>query len=84
MDQRASHAHADVWLAWSSRGCSAAASQSSVYVVDVRWNELHLIPPVYVTTMRGPTYLFIATLKTLVPKSRWVLTGTAVMLQTDD
>jgi dynein heavy chain len=40
--------------------------------------------PVYVTTMRGPTYLFIATLKTLVPTSRWVLTGTAVMLQTDD
>ena len=34
--------------------------------------------------MRGPTYLFIATLKTLVPKSRWVLTGTAIMLQTDD
>ena len=40
--------------------------------------------PVYVTTMRGPTYLFLATLKTVDPKSKWVLTGTAVMMQTDD
>ena len=38
----------------------------------------------YVTTMRGPTYLFLATLKTVDPKSKWVLTGTAVMMQTDD
>merc|ERR1719198_1770742 len=40
--------------------------------------------PVYVTTFRGPTYVFLATLKTAEPKSKWVLTGTAVMMQTDD
>ena len=39
--------------------------------------------PVFVTTMRGPTYCFIATLKTVLPQSTWVLTGTALMLQTD-
>jgi len=40
--------------------------------------------PVYVTTFRGPTYVFLATLKTADPKSKWVLTGTAVVMQTDD
>ena len=49
--------------------------------------------------MRGPTYLFLATLKTTEPKHKWTLTGTfflrwwhltlflagtALMLQTDD
>ena len=40
--------------------------------------------PVYVTTMRGPTYVFLATLPTSVPASQWVLGGVAVVLQTDD
>jgi dynein heavy chain len=40
--------------------------------------------PVYITQFRGPTYVFLATLKTLVPKSRWVLTGTAVIMQTQE
>jgi len=40
--------------------------------------------PCYITTMRGPTYLFLATLKTFEPTSVWVLTGTAVIMQTDD
>jgi dynein heavy chain len=38
---------------------------------------------VYLTSMRGPTYVFLATLKTVDPNSKWVLTGTAVLMQTD-
>ncbi|CAB1113053.1 unnamed protein product [Ectocarpus sp. CCAP 1310/34] len=40
--------------------------------------------PVYITSFRGPTYVFLATLKTEHPVSKWTLTGTAVLLQTDD
>jgi len=35
--------------------------------------------PVYYTSFRGPTYIFLATLKTVDPNSKWVLTGTAVV-----
>jgi dynein heavy chain len=40
--------------------------------------------PVYITSMRGGTYIFLATLETNAPKSKWVLTGTAILMQTDD
>ena len=42
--------------------------------------------PVFITTMRGPTYTFLATLKSGPndPKSKWTLTGTALMMQQDD
>lgn len=40
--------------------------------------------PVYTTTFRGPTYIFLATLKTNNPASKWVLNAVALMLQTDD
>jgi len=39
--------------------------------------------PVYITSFRGPTYVFLATLKTMDPCSKWVLTGTAILMQTD-
>jgi dynein heavy chain, axonemal len=39
--------------------------------------------PVYVTSFRGFTYIFLATLKTLDPCNKWVLTGTAILMQTD-
>ena len=39
--------------------------------------------PVYLTSFRGPTYVFLATLKTADPCSKWVLTGTAILMQTD-
>lgn len=39
--------------------------------------------PVYITSFRGHTYVFLATLKTVDPNSKWVLTGTAVLMQTD-
>ena len=39
--------------------------------------------PVYITSFRGHTYVFLATLKTVDPKNKWVLTGTAILLQTD-
>jgi len=40
--------------------------------------------PVYLTSFRGPTYVFLATMKTEAPVSKWVLTGTAMIMQTDD
>ena len=41
--------------------------------------------PVYVTSFRGPTYVFLATLKTPVePVSTWCLAGVALIMQTDD
>lgn len=40
--------------------------------------------PVYLTSFRGPTYIFLATMKTEAPTSKWVLTGTAMIMQTDD
>lgn len=39
--------------------------------------------PVYITSFRGFTYVFLATLKTVDPCSKWVLTGTAILMQTD-
>lgn len=39
--------------------------------------------PVYLTSFRGLTYVFLATLKTDQPSSKWVLTGTAILMQTD-
>ena len=38
--------------------------------------------PCYYTSFRGPTYIFLATLKTVDPNSKWVLTGTAILMQT--
>ena len=40
--------------------------------------------PVYLTSFRGPTYVFLATLKTREPVSKWVLTGTALLMSSDD
>jgi len=40
--------------------------------------------PVYMPSRRGPTYIFLATLKTADPGSKWVLTGTALLMQSDD
>jgi dynein heavy chain len=39
--------------------------------------------PVYITSFRGPTYVFLSTLKIADPFNKWVLTGTAMLLQTD-
>ena len=40
--------------------------------------------PVYNTTFRGPTYIFLATLKTNVPASKWIRGGVALMQQIDN
>jgi dynein heavy chain len=40
--------------------------------------------PVFMTTMRGPTYIFLATLTTKVAVAKWTLLGAALMLQQDD
>ncbi|KAG1696565.1 hypothetical protein DVH05_018258 [Phytophthora capsici] len=39
--------------------------------------------PVYQTTLRGPTYVFLATLNTIHPKAKWVLAGVALVMQRD-
>jgi len=39
--------------------------------------------PVYVTTQRGGTFTFVATLKTNEPTNLWVLAGVAVMMSDD-
>jgi dynein heavy chain len=39
--------------------------------------------PIYLTSARGATYVLLATLKTVDPNSKWVLTGTANLKQTD-
>ncbi|KAJ8599349.1 hypothetical protein CTAYLR_005359 [Chrysophaeum taylorii] len=39
--------------------------------------------PVYTTTFRGPTFIFVATLKTDMPSTFWVLRGVALICQTD-
>ncbi len=40
--------------------------------------------PVYNTTFRGPTYVFLATLRSDVPTWKWVLGAVALMMQSDD
>lgn len=40
--------------------------------------------PVYITSARGPTFVFLSTLKTLDPVHRWVLAGVALLMQSDD
>jgi dynein heavy chain len=39
--------------------------------------------PVYVTTFRGHTYVFLATLRTFKPSETWILAGCALVLQED-
>ncbi|KAG6962185.1 hypothetical protein JG688_00008722 [Phytophthora aleatoria] len=39
--------------------------------------------PVYQTTLRGPTYVFLATLNTIHPKAKWTLAGMALVMQRD-
>ncbi|ETW07727.1 hypothetical protein H310_02174 [Aphanomyces invadans] len=37
--------------------------------------------PVYVTSQRGPTFVFLATLSTKAAKSKWIIAGVALLLQ---
>ena len=40
--------------------------------------------PLYVTTFRGPTYIVLATLKTVDPNDKWILAAVALIMATDD
>jgi dynein heavy chain len=40
--------------------------------------------PVYLTSARGNTFVFLSTLFTINPTHRWVLAGVAMLLQSDD
>lgn len=40
--------------------------------------------PVYLTSARGGTFVFLATLLSMEPTHRWVLAGVALLMQSDD
>lgn len=40
--------------------------------------------PVYLTSARGPTFVFLSTLKTNEPVHKWVLAGVALLMSSDD
>ena len=40
--------------------------------------------PVYTTTFRGFTYVFLATLRSDIPAFNWVLGAVALMMQSDE
>lgn len=40
--------------------------------------------PVFLTSARGPTFVFLATLKSVDPTHRWVLAGVALLMQSDE
>ena len=40
--------------------------------------------PVYLTSQRGATFVFLSTLKTVDPVHKWILAGVAIILQTDE
>lgn len=39
--------------------------------------------PVYMTTSRGPTFVFFAQLKTKHPPAKWILAGVAIILDVE-
>ena len=40
--------------------------------------------PVYTTSARGHTFVFLATLKSVDPTHKWILAGAALLMQSDD
>ena len=40
--------------------------------------------PVYYTSARGPTFVFLSTLKSNDPTNKRVLAGVAILMQSDD
>ena len=50
----------------------------------MRQSEVIFDCPVYFTTFRGPTYIFLATMPTQDGVRKWVLAGVALILQEDD
>ncbi len=40
--------------------------------------------PVYLTSARGFTFVFLSTLKTVDPVHKWILAGVAILMQSDD
>lgn len=40
--------------------------------------------PVYLTSARGATFVFLSTLKSVDPVHRWVLAGVALLMQSDE
>jgi dynein heavy chain len=39
--------------------------------------------PIFMTTIHGPTFVFAAPLRTLVPASKWILAGVSLVMQPD-
>jgi dynein heavy chain, axonemal len=60
------------------------ASWIATEVGYVRDNPSIYDCPVYSTTFRGPTYIVLATLKSIEPSSKWTLAGVALIMQEDE
>ncbi len=58
-----------------------------MYVTATRSEELERVGryecPVYLTAMRGATFVFTALLKSKEPSEKWVLSGTALLMSDD-
>ena len=57
---------------------------SPVSVGYLRFDAALYECPVYLTSGRGATFVFLSTLKTVDPTHRWVLAGVALLMQSDD
>lgn len=82
------HVH-DIYECPVSPLLSSQPNQSTNKYIPQAWIVLtychpHVMIQVYMTSFRGPTYVFLSTLKSADPVSKWVLTGTAILMQTDD
>ncbi|KAE9148960.1 Dynein alpha chain, flagellar outer arm [Phytophthora fragariae] len=72
---------------------SAPVIYARAVVIDSKWeatavghfrrNKDVFDCPVYQTTLRGPTYVFLATLNTINPQAKWILAGVALVMQRD-
>jgi dynein heavy chain len=60
------------------------ASWSPESVGYIRSNPSLYECPVYLTSARGPTFVFLSTLKTVDPTYRWILAGVALLMQSDE
>ena len=60
------------------------ASWIATEVGYVRDNPSIYDCPVYSTTFRGPTYIVLATLKSVESSEKWTLAGVALIMQEDE
>jgi len=78
----------------AKKGCVAESLPKDLHppmpVINVRGIVYDLVDktgifdcPVYITTMRGATFTFVSTLKSVETVNKWVLAGVAIMMSDD-